>query len=105
MPSSPDRASEARIAELEAQLRALREPDARARLILDSATDYAIITMDTQGCVTSWNAGARAIMGYTEAEIVGRSGEAVFTSERSPVAGWQEWIWRPRKQCQACWTS
>ena len=30
---------------------------------------------------SSWNAGARAIMGYTEAEIVGRSGEAVFTSE------------------------
>ncbi len=79
--SNSDQASEARIAELEAQLRALREQDARARLILDSATDYAIITMDTNGCVTSWNAGARAIMGYTEAEIVGRSGEAVFTSE------------------------
>ncbi len=67
--------------ELEAELSALREQNARARMILDSAVDYAIITMDTEGCVTSWNAGAQAIMGYSEAEILGRSGEVVFTSE------------------------
>ena len=72
---------QARIADLEAELRTMREQAARTRLILDSATDYAIITMDTDGCVTSWNAGARAIMGYTEAEIVGRSGDVVFTAE------------------------
>ena len=80
-PSQPDWVGEARIAELEAEIRALREEKARVRLILDSATDYAIITMDSEGCVTSWNAGAQAIMGYTEAEILGRSGETVFTSE------------------------
>ena len=74
-------AYEARIAELEAELRALREQDARACLILDSATDYAIITMDANGCVTSWNVGAQTIMGYAEAEILGRSGEVVFTAE------------------------
>ncbi len=37
--------------------------------------------MDIEGCVTSWNAGAHALMGYTEADIIGRSGEVVFTSE------------------------
>jgi PAS domain S-box-containing protein len=83
-PSPVDRSIEGhedRIAELEAEVRALREQDARARLILDSATDYAIITMDTDGSVTGWNAGAQTIMGYAEAEILGRSGEVVFTSE------------------------
>ena len=72
---------EARIAELEAELRTLRERDARLCLTLDSATDYAIITMDANGCVTSWNVGAQTIMGYAEAEILGRSGEVVFTAE------------------------
>ena len=80
-PGQVDAAGDARIAELEAEVRELREQDARARLILDSATDYAIITMDTDGCITSWNTGAQAIMGYAEAEILGRSGEVVFTSE------------------------
>ncbi len=74
-------APEARIAELEAELRAVREQDARTQLILDSATDYAIITMDADGCVTSWNAGAQNIMGHAEAETLGRSGDIVFTAE------------------------
>ncbi len=59
----------------------MHEQNTRACLILDSATDYAIITMDATGCVTSWNVGAQLIMGYAEAEIVGRSGDVVFTAE------------------------
>jgi PAS domain S-box-containing protein len=70
-----------RIAELEAQLRALQDGAVRSQLVLDSAIDYAIITLDLAGCITGWNAGAEAIMGYTEAEMLGRSGEAVFTAE------------------------
>ena len=61
-------------AELRAQLR-------RARLLLDSATDHAIITMDAGGCITSWNTGAERVLGYAEAEVLGRSGEIVFTFE------------------------
>jgi PAS domain S-box-containing protein len=68
-------------AELDAENRKLREENARLKLILESAVDYAIITMDVHGCITSWNAGACHIFGYTEAEVVGRSGDLVFTSE------------------------
>ena len=71
----------ARVAELEDEVRALRDENARSRLILDSALDYAIITMDIEGCITGWSLGAQQIMGYTEAEILGRSGEIVFTSD------------------------
>ena len=79
---SLDRTGPTGIAELEATENGeLHEQDARARQILDSAIDYAIITMDTNGCVTSWNAGAQAIIGYTEAEILGRSGDVVFTAD------------------------
>ena len=76
---SGDQAS--RIGELEAENAALRTQLQQSRLILDSATDYAVITMNIDGCVTSWNSGAQQVLGYAEAEILGRSGEIVFTSE------------------------
>ena len=71
----------ARVAEMEAELRALREQNTHASLILDSATEYAIITLDANGCVTGWNLGAQAITGYPEVEILARSGDVIFTAE------------------------
>jgi PAS domain S-box-containing protein len=56
--------------------------DELLRLIADSATDYAIIAMDNQGGVTSWNAGAERLLGYTEAEMLNRTADAVFTPEQ-----------------------
>ena len=71
----------ARLAELEAETATLRAQARQSSLILDSATDYAIITMDIDGLITSWNVGAQNILGYAEGEILGRSGEIIFTSE------------------------
>ena len=51
------------------------------RLILDSAVDYAIVTMSPEGHVTSWNEGAERILGWSEAEIIGQSSRAFFTPE------------------------
>jgi PAS domain S-box-containing protein len=51
------------------------------RLILDSAVDYAIVTLSAEGDVTSWNEGAERILGWTETEITGRSSKAFFTPE------------------------
>src|SRR5262245_26929307 len=45
----------------------------RFRLLVEAVTDYAIYMLDPSGIVTSWNAGAERIKGYTAAEIVGRS--------------------------------
>ncbi|HEY8560141.1 MAG TPA: PAS domain S-box protein [Pyrinomonadaceae bacterium] len=50
-------------------------------LLLESATDYAIFAMDPQRCVRFWNKGAERILGYTEEEIVGHSGDIIFTPE------------------------
>ena len=60
---------------------ALTESRERLRLIVDSARDYAILSMDLNRRVTSWNPGAEAITGYTAAEMIGRSADAVFTPE------------------------
>src|SRR5207237_7005184 len=60
---------------------ALRESEERFRLIVDSAVDYAIFTLDMDGRVTSWNSGAQRILGYQEEEILGQNGEILFTIE------------------------
>ena len=64
--------------------RSLRE-QAEQRLlherILDSATDYAIVATDAEGNVTRWNAGAENVLGWSEAEMLGRPVAVFFTPE------------------------
>ncbi len=59
----------------------LVEREARLRLIIESAKDYAIFTLDLQGQITSWNVGAQRLLGYEEAEILGQNGSIIFTRE------------------------
>ena len=70
-----------RTAELAAAKAVLREREQHLRLIFESATDYAIFTMDLHGRVTSWNAGARRLLGWAEEEMVGRTTHDLFTPE------------------------
>lgn len=49
----------------------LRESEQRFRVLLDSVPDFAIFTLDSKGNVTSWNAGAERIKGYTADEALG----------------------------------
>ena len=60
---------------------ALAESRERLRLILESARDYAILSMDLERRITSWNPGAERITGWTEAEMIGRSGDVLFTPD------------------------
>jgi len=57
------------------------ESEERLRLLVEGAQDYAMILMDGGGCVTHWNAGAQRILGYEEAEVMGRSCDLIFTPE------------------------
>ena len=58
-----------------------RIAEVRHRLILESAVDYAIVTLDLKGFVTSWNEGAHRIFGWTESEMCGRHCSEFFTAE------------------------
>src|SRR5580658_10500378 len=49
----------------------LRRADERTRLIIETALD-AVVTMDSQGLITSWNRQAEIIFGWTRAEATGR---------------------------------
>jgi PAS domain S-box-containing protein len=50
-------------------------------LIVESSTDFAIYTVDSDGNATSWNIGAERLFGYSEKEIVGSTADIVFIPE------------------------
>jgi PAS domain S-box-containing protein len=50
-----------------------------AAAIIESATDYAIFTMDPEGIIQSWSPGAEVVMGYSRNEAIGMSFAALFT--------------------------
>jgi PAS domain S-box-containing protein len=62
-------------------LREAKELETRHRQIVDSAVDFGIITLDLDGRVTSWSVGAEEILGWSEAEMVGRPADVFFTEE------------------------
>jgi PAS domain S-box-containing protein len=47
--------------------------DSVFRLLVDAVSDYAIILLDPDGRIRSWNAGAERIEGYLAEEIIGRN--------------------------------
>jgi two-component system CheB/CheR fusion protein len=59
----------------------LRLGGERFRLLIDSAVDFAIFTMDGQGRVDFWNPGAERVFGYTATEITGTDAAVLFTEE------------------------
>ncbi|MEZ4866446.1 MAG: PAS domain S-box protein [Caldilineaceae bacterium] len=60
---------------------ALAASEERYRLLVESAQEYAIFMLDSEGRITSWNTGAERIFGYREAEALGQSGAVIFTAE------------------------
>jgi PAS domain S-box-containing protein len=61
------------------------------RLLVESATDVAMFSMDPDGLVTSWNIGAERVLGWTEQDIIGTSADVMFPPEDGGAsAGEQE---------------
>lgn len=59
----------------------LREIEKRYHLLVDAVEDYAIITLDTEGNIITWNKGAEKINGYSEQETLGRHFSMLYTAE------------------------
>ncbi|MDP9057634.1 MAG: PAS domain S-box protein, partial [Pseudomonadota bacterium] len=72
--------------ELRRTLTSQREEERRNRLILDSAVDYAIVTLDRNGVITSWNEGAARLMGWRAEEVCGQHCEIFFTPEDRAIS-------------------
>jgi two-component system CheB/CheR fusion protein len=59
----------------------LRQSETRLRLMIESAADYAIFTIDVECRIDTWNSGAARMFGYAEDEAIGRSAAILFTPE------------------------
>lgn len=59
----------------------LRLGEERMRLVTESTRDYAIITLDESGLITSWNKGAELIFGYSKNEAEGSYYDFIFSAQ------------------------
>lgn len=59
----------------------LRESEERFRMLVESVKDYAIVMLDREGRITSWNAGARKMFGYHDKEILGQHFRKLFVPD------------------------
>ncbi len=88
------------------------------QLMVESVTDCAIIMLDEQGRVKSWNEGAQRIQGYSAKEIIGQHNSRFFSQEdidiKKPERTLQEAAaagrsedngWRVRKDGSTFWAN
>lgn len=61
--------------------RALKQSQEDMRLMVEASTDHAIIMIDPEGFVRSWNSGAERIIGIAAHEAIGTSHTKIFTRE------------------------
>ncbi|WP_461488461.1 PAS domain-containing sensor histidine kinase [Pontibacter sp. HJ8] len=96
----------------------LRESEERSRLLIDSVKDYAILMLNTEGIIMSWNVGAERIKGYKASEIIGRhfstfygreaiqSGFPQYELKKAREDGhFEDEGWRLRKDGTAFWAN
>jgi PAS domain S-box-containing protein len=60
------------LARLRRQARELRQSEERIRMVLDTAPD-AFITLDRDGCITTWNVAAERLFGWKKQEALGKA--------------------------------
>jgi PAS domain S-box-containing protein len=96
----------------------LKETEERARLLVESVKDYAILMLNLSGEIISWNIGAERIKGYQAKEIIGRH-FSVFYSREAIAKGFPQYElnrsladgrfedegWRIRKDGSAFWAN
>ncbi len=96
----------------------LRASEERFRLLVEGVIDYAIIMIDREGFITSWNAGAAQLNGFSPAEIVGRHFSRLYPHEEIQAnKPWQDLIeagkrgrtvsegWRVRRDGTRYWSN
>ena len=94
------------------------ESDELFRVLVESVQDYAILMLDPEGRVMTWNQGAERIKGYAASEIIGEHFSKFYSSE-ARESGWPQREleiaassgrfadegWRVRKDGTSFWAS
>lgn len=104
---------------VEERTSALGASERQFRLLVSSIKDYGLCMLDRDGKVSSWNAGAERIKGYSAEEIIGKN-FACFYTEEDRAAGLPRIVldtaaesgkyeidgcWRVRKDGSRFWAS
>ncbi|MDB5971690.1 MAG: histidine kinase [Hydrocarboniphaga sp.] len=66
---------------------ALREYETGFRLLVDALRDYAVIGLDRNGNILSWNSAAERLLGYRADEITGESVSRLYAGESAGEPG------------------
>jgi PAS domain S-box-containing protein len=104
------------VTEQRAAMDALRRNDQLLSSMIETIHDYAIYTLDRDGSIMSWNAGAERLKQYTADEILGMNFSHFFTEEdrekgrpaeilrlASQRGSFEEEGWRVRKDGSRFW--
>jgi PAS domain S-box-containing protein len=96
----------------------LRLSEERFRLLVQGVKDYAIFMLDPRGYISTWNAGAERIKGYTDGEILGKHFSVFYTPEdlkdgkpareleiATATGVYEEEGWRIRKDGSRFWAN
>lgn len=96
----------------------LQQSEAKFDLIVSAVKDYAILILNPDGKIMTWNEGAERIKGYTAAEIIGKHFSVFYTDEANSAShpayelkkaledgSYQEESWRVRKDGSEFWAS
>jgi hypothetical protein len=88
------------------------------RMMMEKVTNHAIIGLDLEGRIFSWNAGAEKIFGYLKEEIIGENFSRLFTPEDRRLnvlgqeledartrGGSEDFRWQLRKDGSRFWAS
>jgi PAS domain S-box-containing protein len=97
---------------------ALRHSEEQLRLMVESVRDYAIIQLDPDGRITSWNTGAERLNGYASAEVFGKHFSLLYPAEARAAGRPREMLarasaegraedegWRVRRNGSQFWAS
>jgi two-component system CheB/CheR fusion protein len=76
----------------------LRAGEERLRIAAETTKDYAILTVDEEGVITTWNLGAHRIFGHEEKEVIGQHFSLLFTPEDRSAGAPQEELSCARKE-------
>jgi PAS domain S-box-containing protein len=72
-----------------------RQSEERFRILLEGVKDYAILMLDPEGRISSWNAGGERLFGYRADEVLGKSPCLLYPPEAAQ---------RPRDNLEAAVT-
>jgi len=96
----------------------LQQSDEKLRLLFNGVKDYAILMLDPNGLVTTWNEGAERIKGYRAEEIIGQHFSKFYPLESqakglpalelkiaSDLGHFEDEGWRIRKDGSRFWAN